>query len=180
MPDISMCASKTCPVAERCYRNAASGTKPEEFLQSYMWFELEGEACSGFWPISTGQYEHAIFKMDLGKGALLCNRCRKVIAEGNGPYKDRAHYCEMCRREMDGLRRQALDMLLDGRMADAAVSRDWKLLHEIARLAKEGPPAEAEPRLAAAWRAAIESYRARGWEHMTPERVREVAPPGAL
>jgi hypothetical protein len=75
---------------------------------------------------------------------------------------------------------QALDMLLDGRMADAAVKRDWPMLHEIARLAKEGPPAGTDPALAEAWRTAIEKYKASGWEHMTPERVRVVAPPEAF
>lgn len=71
-------------------------------------------------------------------------------------------------------------MLLDARMADAAVKRDWPMLHEIARLAKDGPPAGTDPALAEAWRAAIERYKAAGWEHMTPERVRVVAPPSAF
>ena len=81
---------------------------------------------------------------------------------------------------MSDLSKKALDMLLDGRMAEAAVARDWELLHEIARLAKEGPPADTSPGLACAWRAAIKSYEAKGWEHMTPERVRVVAPPEAF
>lgn len=53
MPDISMCASKNCPVAKRCYRSADSGTKPDEFLQSWMCFEPEkGEECTGFWRVT--------------------------------------------------------------------------------------------------------------------------------
>ena len=51
---------------------------------------------------------------------------------------------------MTDLRAQALDMLLDGRMADAAVERDWLMLFAIARLAKDGPPAGTDPALAAA------------------------------
>ena len=81
---------------------------------------------------------------------------------------------------MTDLRLQALDMLLDGRMADAAVERDWPMLYEIGRLAKEGPPAGTDPVLAPAWRTAIEKYKAAGWEHMTTERVRAVAPPEAF
>ena len=51
MPDISMCAAENCPVAEQCYRNAASGTVPDD-MQSYMRFEPElGEKCCGFWPV---------------------------------------------------------------------------------------------------------------------------------
>ena len=36
----------------------------------------------------------------------------------------------------------ALDALLRGRMAEVAVARDWELLREIARLAREDAPRE--------------------------------------
>jgi hypothetical protein len=35
---------------------------------------------------------------------------------------------------------KALDALLRGRMAEAAVARDWELLREIARLAQQDAP----------------------------------------
>lgn len=35
MPDISMCANKTCWLRAGCYRNPASGTKPESFRQAW-------------------------------------------------------------------------------------------------------------------------------------------------
>jgi hypothetical protein len=68
----------------------------------------------------------------------------------------------------------ALDALLRGRMAEVAVARDWELLREIARLAREDAPRElatTEPALFATWRAAVTKYHLKGWTHMTPERV---------
>ena len=51
MPDISMCASVTCPLAKTCYRNGQSGTKPSEFRQAYfLGLTEEGEDCSYYWP----------------------------------------------------------------------------------------------------------------------------------
>lgn len=51
MPDIAMCASETCPVRGVCYRNPASGTKPNEGRQSWALFgtrETEGRSCGGY------------------------------------------------------------------------------------------------------------------------------------
>lgn len=50
MPDISMCASVTCPLAKNCYRNELSGTKPSEFMQAYFFGLEEGEDCHYYWP----------------------------------------------------------------------------------------------------------------------------------
>lgn len=72
---------------------------------------------------------------------------------------------------------EALDVLLQGRMAEAAVARDWELLREVARLAHEDAPLElsaSDPALFATWRAAVTKYHLKGWTHMTPERVDQV------
>jgi hypothetical protein len=69
---------------------------------------------------------------------------------------------------------EALDALLNGRMAEVAVARDWELLREIARLAQQdAPPAlsATDPALFATWRAAVTKYHLKGWTYMTPERV---------
>jgi hypothetical protein len=69
---------------------------------------------------------------------------------------------------------EALDALLQGRMAEVAVARDWELLREIARLAAEDAPlvlAATDPALFAAWRTAVTKYHLKGWTHMTPQRV---------
>lgn len=50
MPDISMCASRTCSQRTSCYRNEASGTVPNPYRQSFVLFD-EGPACPDFWPI---------------------------------------------------------------------------------------------------------------------------------
>jgi len=48
MPDISMCSNTECPLAEDCYRNALSGTKPSSY-QSMCYFEPEdGGLCDMF------------------------------------------------------------------------------------------------------------------------------------
>jgi hypothetical protein len=68
----------------------------------------------------------------------------------------------------------ALDALLNGRMAEIAVARDWELLREVARLAQQDAPevlASTDPALFATWRAAVTKYHLKGWTHMTPERV---------
>jgi hypothetical protein len=50
MPDITMCQSETCSVRHTCYRNPASGTKPNESRQS--WFLNAEEAdCIYFYPV---------------------------------------------------------------------------------------------------------------------------------
>ncbi len=68
----------------------------------------------------------------------------------------------------------ALDALLKGRMAEIAVARDWELLREVARLARQDAPVElatTDPALYQTWRAAVTQYHLKGWTHMTPERV---------
>lgn len=37
--------------------------------------------------------KHAIIKFNNGNGALLCNKCGKIIATGFD-HEDRKHYCE--------------------------------------------------------------------------------------
>jgi hypothetical protein len=69
---------------------------------------------------------------------------------------------------------EALDALLRGRMAEIAVTRDWELLREIARLAQQDAPIElatTDAALYSTWRAAVTKYHLKGWTHMTPERV---------
>jgi hypothetical protein len=59
-------------------------------------------------------------------------------------------------------------------MAEIAVARDWELLREVARLAKQDAPLElasTDPALYETWRAAVTKYHLKGWTHMTPERV---------
>ena len=77
-------------------------------------------------------------------------------------------------RSARALHVEALDALLNGRMAEVAVARDWELLREIARLAHEDAPAvlaSTDAALFASWRAAVTKYHLKGWTHMTPERV---------
>ena len=51
MPDITMCRSDTCSLANTCYRNEKSGTKEDEYRQSYFFvLPYEGEACDKYWP----------------------------------------------------------------------------------------------------------------------------------
>jgi hypothetical protein len=69
---------------------------------------------------------------------------------------------------------EALDALLEGRIAEIAVARDWELLREVARLAQQDAPLElasTDPSLYETWRAAVTKYHLKGWTHMTPERV---------
>jgi hypothetical protein len=77
-------------------------------------------------------------------------------------------------RTARALYEEALDALLRGRMAEAAVARDWELLREIARLAHEDASldlASTDPALFTSWRAAVTKYHLKGWGQMTPERV---------
>jgi hypothetical protein len=72
----------------------------------------------------------------------------------------------------------ALDVLLKGRMAEVAVARDWELLREVARLARQDAPLElasTDPALYETWRASVTKYHLKGWTHMTPERVDAVS-----
>lgn len=69
---------------------------------------------------------------------------------------------------------EALDALLQGRMAEIAVAREWELLREVARLAQQDAPlalSSTDPALFATWRAAVTKYHLKGWTQMTPERV---------
>lgn len=51
MPDISMCMSGNCPLRKQCYRNEASGTKPNPWRQSYAAFGLNGQGpCLDYVP----------------------------------------------------------------------------------------------------------------------------------
>lgn len=54
MPDISMCANQTCPLAPSCYRHEASGTKPNPYRQAYAafsWVKVEGKpTCEYYAP----------------------------------------------------------------------------------------------------------------------------------
>lgn len=73
---------------------------------------------------------------------------------------------------------EALQALLKGEMAKLARNRDYELLEEVARLARNDAPTElaaTDPALYASWRAAVTRYHLAGWTHMTPERVAEVA-----
>lgn len=72
----------------------------------------------------------------------------------------------------------ALQALLNGDMAKAAIRRDFELLREIARLAQSDAPldlAVTDPALFASWRAAVTRYHVAGWTHMTPNRVDQIA-----
>lgn len=69
---------------------------------------------------------------------------------------------------------EALEALLKGCMAEVAVTRDWELLREIARLAQEDAPlslASTDQALFTTWRNAVTKYHLKGWTHMTPERI---------
>ena len=46
MPDISMCFTADCPLAEQCYRHTAQPS----MWQSYFVPEERGEKCRYFWP----------------------------------------------------------------------------------------------------------------------------------
>jgi len=41
------------------------------------------------------ELRHALVKFNGGKGALLCNNCKVIIADGFD-HEDRDHYCNMC------------------------------------------------------------------------------------
>lgn len=72
---------------------------------------------------------------------------------------------------------EALDVLLKGKMADAAVARDWDLLAEVARLVSSDAPTElavTDSSLFKAWREAVTKFHLKGWTNMTPQRVEEV------
>jgi hypothetical protein len=56
MPDISMCANKTCPLRARCYRHEDSGTVPTPRRQSWMAFQPDADGnCYAFMPTEGGR-----------------------------------------------------------------------------------------------------------------------------
>lgn len=71
----------------------------------------------------------------------------------------------------------ALDALLKDEIAKVAQARNFTLLKEIARLAKQDAPvdlAATDPSLYMSWRAAVTRYHLSGWTEMTPERVSKI------
>lgn len=71
----------------------------------------------------------------------------------------------------------ALDALLKGNIAKVALSRDFVLLNEIARLAEQDAPVDlavTDPSLYVSWRKAVTQYHLSGWTEMTPDRVSKV------
>jgi hypothetical protein len=72
---------------------------------------------------------------------------------------------------------EALEALLKGKMAAVAISRDWELLREVARLAQEDAPtalSSTDASLYISWRNAVTKFHLKGWTHMTPERVEAI------
>ncbi len=52
MADITMCSREDCPLAEKCRRNPASGTRPNPHAQSWVVWPYEpGEGCDAFYPM---------------------------------------------------------------------------------------------------------------------------------
>jgi hypothetical protein len=81
-------------------------------------------------------------------------------------------------RSKRALKVDALDALVDGRIAAVAKARDWELLEEIARLVQADAPLElaaTDPAMFATLRHAITRFHLKGWSAMTPERVRRIA-----
>lgn len=44
------------------------------------------------------EYTKAIVKFNGGRGALLCNKCRVIIAYGFD-HKDKEHFCNKCKEK---------------------------------------------------------------------------------
>jgi hypothetical protein len=81
-------------------------------------------------------------------------------------------------RSKRSLKVEALDALIQSRMAAVAKTRDWELLAEIARLAEIDAPldwAASDPAMFATLRSAVTRFHLKGWSAMTAERVRRVA-----
>ena len=73
---------------------------------------------------------------------------------------------------------EALEALLRGDMAKLAVSREFRLLAEVARLAQWDAPvafAGTDPALYQAWREAVTRFHLGGWTNMSAQRVKQVA-----
>ena len=57
MSDITMCASDTCRRRTECYRNEASGTKPDPYQQAYfVSTDMTEDGCEMFSPQHTKKY----------------------------------------------------------------------------------------------------------------------------
>jgi len=71
MPDISMCKSERCPDRAECYRHSESGTKPSEFRQSYMAFDVclqpGATRCGDFLQRDNGLISDAVLAEHLAK-----------------------------------------------------------------------------------------------------------------
>jgi hypothetical protein len=81
-------------------------------------------------------------------------------------------------RSKRALRVEAISTLIARRVALVFKARDWELLEEVARIAREDAPvdlAATDPSLYVALRNAITAYHLAGWTNMTPERVRAVS-----
>lgn len=56
MPDFAMCNDYTCPFRRKCKRNPESGTKPDQYQQSWSFFEKtspipdDPRKCKGWMP----------------------------------------------------------------------------------------------------------------------------------
>lgn len=51
-------------------------------------------------PHEPRRFRRAVVKFNNGNGALLCNRCRVIIATGSD-HQDVEHYCDECGRITD-------------------------------------------------------------------------------
>lgn len=83
-------------------------------------------------------------------------------------------------RSKRSLRVEAINILINRKVAFVAKERDWELLEEVARIAQDDAPvdlAATDPSLFIALRNAITSYHLAGWTNMTPARVRAVSRP---
>ena len=72
---------------------------------------------------------------------------------------------------------EALETLVKQKVAHVMAERDWELLREVTRLAKEDAPhdlAFTDPSLFRKWRAAVTNFHLAGYSAMTPERIDEV------
>jgi hypothetical protein len=56
MPDISMCPTTQCPLAKTCKRSPESGTKPDKYGQTWVFYQptVEGDTvkCEAYWPVT--------------------------------------------------------------------------------------------------------------------------------
>lgn len=107
MPDIHMCPSVICPERERCYRNAASGTKPSDMRQAY--FVLGQEAspsetadCNYFTPaLRPREPDHPQATGASGMSDILheIEIAAQLLAEAEKNYMNAATVASNARRE---------------------------------------------------------------------------------